>query len=224
MKKTLLFSSLVIGIALTGCNKSTRTSTAANDPAATDPYATTNATSREVAADVRAGADDAGDAVREAGRDTRDVAREAGSDIKAASREAGQELREFGRDTRDALANAGNEIEAKFAEWKLDVDDIQADLAADRPIVRTKSTAGAPTGTMDKSTLQTAVEGRIKADSELANLKLDVNAEDNGEIELEGKAQNAQQVARAMGLALDTDGVQKVTSKIDLDDDATRRR
>ena len=62
--------------------------------------------------------------------------------------------------------------------------------------------------------MKSAVEGRIKADSELANLKLDVNAKANGEIQLEGKAQNADQVGKAIALALDTDGVTKVTSKI----------
>lgn len=224
MKKTLLFSSLVIGVALVGCNRETRTSTAATDTATTDTATTAPATttpdysaradaaSREVASDVRRGADNVAAASREAGRDMRD-----------ATREAGREVREFGRDAAAAMDRAGDKIEAKFQEWKLDAKDLEADLAADRPIVRTKSAAGAATGNVDRSNLKNAVEGRIKADAELANLKLDINAKSNGEIELEGKALNAGQVARAMALALDTEGVQKVTSKIDLDDDAVKR-
>src|SRR6185436_11585231 len=43
MKNTLLFSTLVVGLALTGCNKSTRTSTASNEPARSS-YPSTTAT------------------------------------------------------------------------------------------------------------------------------------------------------------------------------------
>lgn len=221
MKKTLLFSSLVIGVALVGCNRETRTSTAATDtttPAATTTDTTAATTSaeaarRDMANDVRRGADATAAATREAGRD-----------VRAAATEAGREVREFGRDASAAMARAGDKIEAKYQEWKLNAQDLEADLAAKRPIVRTKSVAGAATGNVDRSTLKSAVEGRIKADSELSNLKLDINAKSNGEIELEGKALNAQQIARAMGLALDTEGVQKVTSKIDIDEDAVKRR
>lgn len=235
MKNTILYTSLVLGLALTACNRSTRTAsddaTPATDPAyastsTTTPSSTsatpsstsaagttTTTTSDTLANDVRRGADATGDAMREAGRD-----------IRQAGREAGQEMRETGREASAALSRAGDKIESKFQEWRLNAKDIEADLAADRPIVRTRTDAGAPTGKMDKSTLQSAVEGRIKADSQLANLKLDVNAKSNNEIELEGKAQNAEQVARAIGLALDTEGVQKVTSKIDLDSDAVKNR
>lgn len=216
MKKTLLFTAVLTGLALAGCNRDTRTSTATTDTAATtDTTATTraDATSREVSNDIRRGADQTAAATREAGRDLGD-----------ATREAGREMREFGREASDALARAGDKLEAKYQEWKLNAKDIEADLAADRPIVRTRNNANAPTGKVDRSTLKTAVEGRIKADAELANLKLDINANRNGEIELEGKAQNAKQVARAMALALDTEGVVKVTSKVDLDDDAVKNR
>lgn len=228
MKKTILITSLVLGLALAGCNRSTRTAsddtTPVADPAyasttttpsgttTTTPATTTTTTSDTLANDVRRGANATGDAMREAGRDVRE-----------AGREAGQEMREMGREASAALSRAGDNIEGKFQEWRLNAKDIEADLAADRPIVRTRTDAGAPTGNMDKSTLKSAVEGRIKADSQLANLKLDINAKSNNEIELEGKAQTADQVARAIGLALDTEGVQKVTSKIDLDKDAVKR-
>ncbi len=221
MKTTLLFSTLLAGLALAGCNKSTRTSTASTDPAVdptvttrTDTYGTTaGTTSGAVAADVRRGTSNAADTTREAGRDVRDAARSAGA-----------EMREAGRDASAALSRTGDKMEAKFTEWKLDAKDIDADLAAKRPIVRTKDTAGSPTGNMVKSTLQSAVEGRIKADAELSNLKLDINADRKGEIQLEGKALNAGQIARAMALALDTDGVHKVTSKIRIDDDAVKNK
>jgi hypothetical protein len=184
MKKTLLFTSLIAGLALVGCNKSTRSSsTAANDT--TPPPATTTPSSTDSLA----------------------------NDMKTAANSAG-----------DALRSAGNSVatSARIAEWKLTADDINADLAAHRDIVRTRDAAAAPTGKMDKSVLKSAVEGRIKADSELAELKLDINSKSDGSIELEGKAQTADQVGKAIALALDTDGVTKVTSKIKLSDNAVK--
>lgn len=198
MKKTLLISTLVLGVALTGCNKTTRTDTTATDTTAKP-------------ADTTAARVDA--AARDTSRDIARAADRAGDKIEAAGQRTGQ-----------ALSNVSHDISAKLTEWKLNAQDLQADIAAKRDIVRTKEASAAPTGTMDKSTLQAAVEGRIKADPELANLKLDINADRKGEIQLEGKAQNAAQIARAMALALDTDGVFKVTSKVRIDDDAVKTR
>ena len=47
-----------------------------------------------------------------------------------------------------------------------------------------------------------------------------MNANRKGEVELEGKAQTTDQIAQAMAVALDNDGVTQVTSKIKLDPDA----
>jgi hypothetical protein len=194
MKKTLLLTSLAASLALVACNKSTRSSTAANDT--TPPPATSTPSST----DSLAARTDA-------------TANRVGDDLKSAANSAG-----------DALRSAGSSMatSARIVEWKLSANDINADLAAHRDIVRTRDNAGAPTGNMDKSVLKSAVEGRIKADSELASLKLDVNSKANGEIQLEGKAQTADQVGKAIALALDTDGVSKVTSKIKLDDNAVK--
>ena len=112
-----------------------------------------------------------------------------------------------------------------MVEWKLSASDIQADLDNDNPIVRTKDTsAGAPTGKIDKSVVKSAVEGKLAADSDLAPLKLDVDVDRTGEVKLSGKAHSAEQVGKAIASALDTDGVGKVTSKIKLDKDAKMTR
>jgi hyperosmotically inducible periplasmic protein len=81
-------------------------------------------------------------------------------------------------------------------------------------IVRTKEVgAGAPTGNMDDSVIVTLVKNKLQADSELSSLNLDVQAH-NGEVTLKGSAQSANQIGRAIALALDTDGVTKVSSDI----------
>lgn len=204
MKKTLLFTTLVAGLALAGCNKTTKTDTVATDTTRTEPTV--------------------GQRVDTAAARTEAAARDAGNDLARATERAGDKLERAGERTADAMRNMGADIKAKYTEWKLNAQDLQADISAKRDIVRTRTASGAPTGNMDKSTLQAAVEGRIKADPELANLKLDINADRKNEIQLEGKAQNADQIARAIALALDTDGVYKVTSKIRIDDDAVKNR
>ena len=196
MKKTLLVSTLLSGLALTGCNKATHTNTAAADTTATPPATEPTVGPRIDAATTR----------------TEAAARDLGNDMSRAADHA-----------KTAMSNAAHDISARVSEWRLSSDDIQADIVAHRDIVRTKDSAGmTATGTIDKSTLEAAVKGRIMADSALADLKLDVNAKRDGEIELEGKAMTAEQVGRAIALALDTDGVTKVTSKVKLDKDAVK--
>jgi len=80
-------------------------------------------------------------------------------------------------------------------------------------IVRTKDTVvGAPTGSTDDSVLKTMVQGKLQADSETAKAMFDVEAK-NGEVTLKGSADSANVVGRAIALALDTQGVTKVSSE-----------
>jgi hypothetical protein len=203
MKNTLLFTTLIAGLALTGCNKSTRTSTADTTVPATDTTATTTPTTRDT---VGAKVDRAGDRVA-------DATRNAADNVRDASRDAAASMRQAGRD-----------ISARMTEWRLSASDIEADVMANRPVVRTRTDAVTPTGKIDKSTLESAIKGRLHSDAKLADLKFDVNANSKGEVELEGKARTTDQIAHAMAVALDSDSVTKVTSKIKLDPDAGPNR
>jgi hypothetical protein len=170
MKNTLLFTTLIAGLALTGCNKSTRTSTADTVPPATDTTATTTTTPPTTTDTVGAKVDRAGDRVA-------DATRNAADNVRDASRNAAASMREAGRD-----------LSARMSEWRLSASDIEADVMANRPIVRTRTDATTPTGKIDEDTLESAIKGRLHADSKLADLKFDVNANGKGEVELEGKA------------------------------------
>ena len=191
MKNTFLFTTLLAGLALAGCNKSTRTSTADTTvPPATDTTAVT--TPRATSTDtVGAKIDRAGDRVADASRD------------------AAASLRQTGRD-----------ISARMTEWKLNASDIEADVMAKRDIVRTRSDALTPTGKVDKGAIEKSLKAQLNSDPMLPGLKFDVNANDKGEVNLEGKARTTDQIAHAMAVALNQDGVAKVTSKIKLDPDA----
>src|SRR5262249_44783305 len=114
------------------------------------------------------------------------------------------------------------DLSARITEWKLNSSDIEADVMAGRPVVRSRTDA--TVGKVDKGNMEKAIKGRFASDSMLSNLKFDVDANSKGEVELEGKAQTTDQIAHAMAVALDNDGVSKVTSKIKLDADAGTKR
>jgi osmotically-inducible protein OsmY len=201
MKNTLLFTTLVAGLALTGCNKSTRTSTADT----TVPPATDTAASRTPAATT----DSVGAKVDRAGDRVADATRNAADSVRDASRDAAASLRQ-----------AGSDLSARMTEWKLNASDIEADVMAKRDIVRTRSDALTPTGKVDKGAIEKSLKAQLNSDAMLPGLKFDVNANDKGEVNLEGKARTTEQIAHAMAVALNHDGVAKVTSKIKLDPDA----
>lgn len=106
------------------------------------------------------------------------------------------------------------DVSSRITEWRLGASEIQADLDRGVTIVRTKDTVvGAPTGSTDDDVIKTMVKGKLQADSETAKASIDVEA-NNGEVMLKGSADQANIVGRAIALALDTDGVTKVSSDV----------
>jgi hypothetical protein len=137
---------------------------------------------------------------------------------------ASDQVATAGRETADKMREMGHDISARMTEWRLSASDIEADVTAGRPVVRTRTDGTAPTGRVDGSTIEKSIKGRLQADAQLSDLRFDVNANRKGEVELEGKARTTDEIARAMAVALDTDGVAKVTSKIKLDPKAGKNR
>jgi len=88
--------------------------------------------------------------------------------------------------------------------------------------VRTKeSSAGAPTGSTDDTVVKTMVTGKLQADSDLAKASIQAEAK-NGAVTLSGSADKPEVVGRAIALALDTQGVTKVTSEIKVSGSSSR--
>jgi len=105
-------------------------------------------------------------------------------------------------------------VSARITEWRLSSSDLQGDLDRGVTIVRTKdSVVGAPTGSTDDEVIKTMVKGKIQADSGMGRASIDVDAK-NGEVMLKGAADSASTLGRAMALALDTQGVSKVSSDV----------
>ena len=112
------------------------------------------------------------------------------------------------------MAATTGDITTRITEWRLGDTEIQADLDRGVTIVRTKDTVvGAPTGNTDDEVIQTMIKGKLQADSQTAKAMIDVDAK-HGEVTLKGTADSASQVGRAIALALDTQGVTKVSSEI----------
>lgn len=92
--------------------------------------------------------------------------------------------------------------------------ELQADLDRGVTIVRTKdNVVGAPTGASDDDVIETMVKGKLQADSQVSKASIDVDA-NKGEVMLKGSADSADIVGRAIALALDTQGVTKVSSDV----------
>lgn len=107
-----------------------------------------------------------------------------------------------------------------MTEWRLGSTELQADLDRGVTIVRTKdNVVGAPTGSSDDDVIETMIKGKLKADSEVSKASIDVDAE-KGEVTLKGSADKADIVGRAIALALDTQGVTKVSSDIKVNSSA----
>jgi osmotically-inducible protein OsmY len=105
-------------------------------------------------------------------------------------------------------------VSSRITEWRLSGTEIQADLDRGVAIVRTKdSVVGAPTGSTDDEVIETMVKGKLQADREVSKAMIEVDA-DNGEVSLKGSADSADAVGRAIALALDTQGVMKVSSEV----------
>ena len=196
MKTSVFLTTAVLALALAGCNKSTRSADTAADTAnANTDYTATHADATNTSST---------NALNTNTNDFKNAANSAAGAIGSAA-------------TNVATS-------ARMAEWKLTPSDLQADLDDNKTIVRTKEEAGAPTGSTDSKVIESMVKARLQADSDIAPLKLDVDANKHGEVKLSGKAHSAEEVGRAIALALDTEGVIKVTSKVKLDKDAKTTR
>lgn len=196
--KTSLMITAAFALAVAGCNKSTRS----HDTAMNDAAANTAQTSSQASTYGNATTND---------------------NLRTSTDRMTNDLQSAANSASRAIGSAATNVatSARVAQWKLSANDIQADLDNHREIVRTKDeNVGAATATNDKSVIESMVKGRLEADSDIAALKISVDADKHGEVTLKGKARTAEEVGRAIALALDTDGVVKVTSKIKLDKDA----
>ncbi len=115
----------------------------------------------------------------------------------------------------EAFSRTGEAIKAKAEALGLTTDQIKEELASTGRVVRRQSrelaekTADA---TVDAA-ITTAVKTRLAADEELSVWSIGVKT-DAAHVTLDGEVDSEEQIARAMTLALETDGVVRVTAHL----------
>lgn len=124
---------------------------------------------------------------------------------------AGHAAHEAADRTRSAAANARDTFEQKLQDWHLTGDDIKADLARTGQVVREKSAVVG--GAISDARILSVIKAKYLLDRDISafDINVDVTA---GEVVLRGRVASADLIGKAVGLALDTDGVRTVKSSL----------
>ncbi|HVW21163.1 MAG TPA: BON domain-containing protein [Opitutaceae bacterium] len=117
----------------------------------------------------------------------------------------------LGETTRESTAGIEGTVSDKLTEWHLTPDDIRSDLARTGQVVRDR-TQGVRAQIGD-ARIVTVIKAKYVLDSNLSARDISVHSED-GRVRLEGTVASPELVGAAVALALDTDGVRSVTSRI----------
>lgn len=115
----------------------------------------------------------------------------------------------------EAFSRTGEAIKAKAEVLGLKPDQIKEELARTGQVVRRQSREladKAADATVDAA-ITTAVKARLAADKELSVWSIGVDT-DAAHVKLDGQVDSEEQIARAVTLALETDGVVKVTAHL----------
>jgi osmotically-inducible protein OsmY len=112
---------------------------------------------------------------------------------------------------KDTATDVKDEINEKLVEWHLTPDDIKNDLAKTGQIVRTN--AQAVGGKIADARIVTVIKAKYVIDRDLSAIDISVDSQD-GAVSLGGTVASPELIGKAIVLALDTDGVRGVTSKI----------
>jgi hypothetical protein len=123
---------------------------------------------------------------------------------------------------RDATISASDAAARKLDEWDLSANDIKDELKDTGKVVRTKArSAGEKIATTaSKARVIGVIKTKFTLDKELSARAIDVDY-DNGKVTLRGTVPNEASLGKAVGLALDTDGVTEVQSLLTVQGAAT---
>lgn len=118
------------------------------------------------------------------------------------------------RASNDAHA-AKQAISDKLAAWHLTPEEIRSDLERTGRVVRTKAheVGSEISGKTANARIVTLIKGKYALDSELSARSIEVTC-DSGVVTLQGNVANPALIAKAVGIALDTEGVTKVDARL----------
>jgi len=123
-----------------------------------------------------------------------------------ASPSLGERAREEAKEVKDSVA-------AKLADWHLTPDEIGAELQRTGQVVRTKAQAAGENiaSATSNARIVTVIKAKYALDKELSARAIAIDC-DNGQVTLTGNVASTALIAKAVGVALDTDGVTHVKS------------
>lgn len=129
--------------------------------------------------------------------------------------EAGRASPSLSERARDEAKAAKDAVSTKLADWHLSPNEIGDDLARTGEVVRTKaqSVGNSIAGATSNAIIVTSIKTKYALEKELSARAIEVECE-NGHVTLRGTAASHALIAKAVGLALDTDGVTQVTAKL----------
>jgi hypothetical protein len=111
---------------------------------------------------------------------------------------------------QEAATNLGRSLKETF-----DADKIKDELARTGRVIREKAkkTGDAIADATANARITTTIKSKLVQDSGLAAFKIDVDTTD-GVVTLSGNVSSHDEIAKAMNLALETDGVHRVVSTL----------
>lgn len=122
-----------------------------------------------------------------------------------------QRAAELAERSRDVAQEARDAVAAKVEDWNLTPESIKNELAKTGQVMRTRAiTIGER---IDDARIITVIKGKYVVERKLSSLAISVECRD-GAVRLSGSVNSADQVAQAVALALKTNGVQSVVSKL----------
>jgi hypothetical protein len=119
--------------------------------------------------------------------------------------------REAATGAKEAATGAKEAVAGKAEDWKLTSADIKEELAKTGQVVRSKTAViGDRIG---DARIVAVVKAKFVLDRELSALDINVDCRD-GDVSLRGTVATHELIGKAVVLALDTDGVRNVASKL----------
>jgi len=121
------------------------------------------------------------------------------------------DTRSFTEKARDGAIAAKDGISQKLVEWHLTPAEINTELEKTGRVVRTKAAAAGQS--LSNARLVAVIKGKYALEDDLSARTINVDA-DAGKVTLRGTAKSHDLIARAIALALATDGVTSVHSEL----------
>ena len=108
-------------------------------------------------------------------------------------------------------SEAKDSVSARLRDWKLDPDDVRADLGKTGEVVRARARAAGEQ--INDLRIVATIKAKYVLDRELSATDIHVQSR-NGQVALNGTVPAPELVGKATALALDTEGVSNVTARI----------